>query len=104
MIRVVIAVIVLTACACEDTSQNPQCEIGIVEAGTPSFQRVSGRLFIPDTFCNNNNNLDTQIREFTYQGCEYIIFVDYRRAGITHKGNCKNCRNYLSNLIANNRE
>lgn len=27
-----------------------------------------------------------------YDSCEYIIYNRYNKGGITHKGNCKNCK------------
>jgi len=30
------------------------------------------------------------IIEVEYDGCQYIIYKDYERGGLTHKGNCTN--------------
>lgn len=37
-------------------------------------------------------NGDDPIREFEYDGCEYIAFGVGNHKSITHKGNCKNHR------------
>ena len=33
-----------------------------------------------------------EIKEFEYEGCEYIVIGMYDRMTITHKGNCKYCQ------------
>lgn len=41
--------------------------------------------------------IDSYIRTIEYDGCEYLIYVDHdssyhRGLGMTHKGNCRYCR------------
>jgi hypothetical protein len=38
-----------------------------------------------------NHYGEYEIKEFEYDGCQYIVIGAYDRMTITHKGNCKYC-------------
>lgn len=37
-----------------------------------------------------SNAVRFDYQEMTVDGCQYIIYTDYRGCGLCHKGNCKN--------------
>jgi hypothetical protein len=61
-------------------------------------------LFITLTSCNSDvDNQKIQstpnnygIMEVEFDGCQYIIYKGFKKAGLTHKGNCINTSHKLS--------
>jgi hypothetical protein len=37
-----------------------------------------------------NGRADDQYHIIEIEGCEYVVWREYQKGGITHKGNCKN--------------
>lgn len=44
---------------------------------------------IPETVIPNDTNFET-FRVMRIDGCQYIHYTSFKRAGLTHKGNCNN--------------
>lgn len=44
---------------------------------------------IPETVIPNDSNFE-KFRVMRIDGCQYIHYTSFKRAGLTHKGNCNN--------------
>lgn len=75
-----VACLALVLCGCHKP-QSPQSQkVQLVE---PTEEGMVIKKF--------KHHSEFEIKEFEYEGCEYIVIGQYDNMTITHKGNCKYC-------------
>lgn len=53
---------------------------------------IGSTVVVNDTLYLSHHEFGYKIREFEYKGCEYIACGQGQSLSITHKGNCKYCK------------
>lgn len=93
-------VLVFLLCGCfesDDAVLRKAEEIKKFEAQKTELKEVDYKVLKARGRFGRDLVIDSYIRTIEYDGCEYLIYVDYnsgyfRGVGVTHKGNCRYCR------------
>lgn len=93
-------VLVFLLCGCfesdEDVLKRAE-EIKKFESQKTELKEVDYKVLEARVVPGQDRVIDSYIRTVEYDGCEYLIYVDYnndfcRGVGVTHKGNCRYCK------------
>ena len=93
-------VLVFLLCGCSESDADVLRraeEIKEFEAQKTSLKEVDYKVLKYRGILGRDRVIDSYIRIVEYDGCEYLIYVDYnnefcRGVGMTHKGPCRYCR------------
>ena len=93
-------VLVFLLCGCSESDADVirrAEEIKKFESQKTSLKEVDYKVLKSRGVFGRDQVIDSYIRTVEYDGCEYLIYVDYneefsRGVGMIHKGNCRYCK------------
>ena len=93
-------VLVFLLCGCSESDADvlrKAEEIKKFEAQKTSLKEVDYKVLKSRGIPGRDRVINSYIRTVEYAGCEYLIYVDHNRSsargvGMTHKGNCRYCK------------
>jgi hypothetical protein len=100
-----VCVLVFLLCGCFESDADVLRraeEIKKFEAQKTELKEVDYKVLEARGVPGRDRVIDSYIRTVEYDGCEYLIYVDHdssyhRGVGMTHKGNCRYCKERLEN-------